>query len=261
MAALAAGGDGARADPLAELDHRDEAVAVGAVQALRARLRRAPNEASEPHSRTRTATGMLGAASLNGGVDRRRDALEAVDLAPRHLPAAEVALQAGRAPCVERLRASASASVSRARRIIFDDCPVRSARSTQPSRSSSPQNTASVLRRPSPRSSGSPSSRAPRSAAPSALGADRSAGSASQAATSAGPAPRSPAGSCRRPRPAAARASSRWLPLSSCVRVDRRGSSRRPCPCSSGNRAGFGLYGPAADTASCWCCRPSRSAD
>ena len=43
-------------------------------------------------------TGMLGRGIAERMVDGRRDALEAVDLAPRHVPAAEVALEPRDAP-------------------------------------------------------------------------------------------------------------------------------------------------------------------
>ena len=95
MAALAARGDRSGADALAELDHRDEAVAVSrrTISSCpgfgpRARTRRANRKRPR-----RTASAMLGRGVAERLVDRGRDALEAVDLAPRHLPAAEVALE------------------------------------------------------------------------------------------------------------------------------------------------------------------------
>src|SRR5206468_8417374 len=94
MAALAAGGDGVGANALAELDHRDETVAVIAVPALRPRLllgaercERAVAALGERHRKARFRVAVR-------RVDRRRGALDAVDLAPRHLPAAKVAVQA-----------------------------------------------------------------------------------------------------------------------------------------------------------------------
>src|SRR5262245_17682908 len=94
MAALAARGHRARADPRAELDHRDEAVAVVAIPAPRPGLGFGPNgcertkrSLSEGHGDARRRIAVLGVG------DRRRNPLKAVDLAPWHLPAAEVALQ------------------------------------------------------------------------------------------------------------------------------------------------------------------------
>ena len=91
MAALAARGDRTRADALSEFDHRDEAVAGGAVPFLRARLRararRGQRTIDAPGERDWNA----GSGVAERLVDRARDSLEPVDLAPRHLPAAELA--------------------------------------------------------------------------------------------------------------------------------------------------------------------------
>src|SRR6185312_166438 len=92
VAAFAAGGDRAGMHFRAELDCRDEAVAAGAVIALRARpamraerSQRAPARGGERHRDAWLAVVEL----LH---DVAVDALEAVDLAPRHAPAAEVLL-------------------------------------------------------------------------------------------------------------------------------------------------------------------------
>ena len=53
----------------------------------------APNEASEPQLFEVKPTGNARRLVVERRVDQRRDALEAVDLAPRHAPAAEVALK------------------------------------------------------------------------------------------------------------------------------------------------------------------------
>src|SRR6185295_2901184 len=95
IAAFAAGGNRVGTNPRAELDHRDKAVPVIAEDML-GRLRnmhlkgrkRAVFSLREGHWNARTVV-----AELRG--DRRRDALEAIDFAPRHLPAAEVALKLG----------------------------------------------------------------------------------------------------------------------------------------------------------------------
>src|SRR5256885_13984770 len=94
MTALAAGRPRARADPLAELDHRDEAVAVIAVPTLRARLLLG----TERGERAIAAFGkwhrQAGRTIAVGRIDCRRDALDPVDLAPGHLPASEIGVQA-----------------------------------------------------------------------------------------------------------------------------------------------------------------------
>src|SRR6185312_2994534 len=94
MTAFAAGGDRAGAYLRAELDRRDEAVAAGAVVAFRAgpavrteRGQRTPARGGERHRDARLAV-------VEFLHDVAVDALEAVDLAPRHAPAAEVLLQA-----------------------------------------------------------------------------------------------------------------------------------------------------------------------
>src|SRR6185437_13947727 len=94
MAAFAAGGDGACTHPRAELHHSHEAVAAGTVVLLRAgpavcaeRGQRAPARGDERH---RDA----GLRIVEVRLDRVVQALEAVDLAPGHAPAAEILLQA-----------------------------------------------------------------------------------------------------------------------------------------------------------------------
>src|SRR3569623_2551748 len=94
MPAFAARGDRACLDTGTELDDGGEAVAAGAVIAFRARpamraerCQRAPARRHERHRDTRL-----------GVIERLHDraviALEAVDLAPRRAPAAEITLQA-----------------------------------------------------------------------------------------------------------------------------------------------------------------------
>src|SRR5688572_4663425 len=98
VAALTAGGDSAGFHAVAELDDGDEAVAARAVPALAAlegprpeRGERAPARRGEAHGQARRCV----AERVH---DRRADALEAVDLAPRRAPAAEVLLE----PCRRR---------------------------------------------------------------------------------------------------------------------------------------------------------------
>src|SRR5687768_10392809 len=93
MAALAAGRDRQSPDTRSELDDRDEAVAAGAVPALRARpgaraerSERPPPARSERNRDARPGVG-------EGLHDVAGQALEAVDLAPRCPPAAEIALE------------------------------------------------------------------------------------------------------------------------------------------------------------------------
>src|SRR5437870_1463907 len=95
MAALAARRDRARANPLAELDHRDEAVAVIAVPALRPRLRLRAKRGERAVAALGEGHRQAGGAVAVRRIDRRRDALDAVDLAPRHPPAAEITRQPG----------------------------------------------------------------------------------------------------------------------------------------------------------------------
>src|SRR3954452_24737163 len=92
--ALTADGDGTGVRTRgSELDDGDEAVAIGPVPALRPWLLR-PAERGE---RTPFVGGETdGDARLRiveYAFDRRRDSLEAVHLAPRHAPAAEIALE------------------------------------------------------------------------------------------------------------------------------------------------------------------------
>src|SRR5258705_13996379 len=94
VAAFAAGGDRVRPDARTELDHGDEAVARRAVPALRAGLRRGPERGKRPVKATRERHGDARRRIAERMVDRRRDPLETIDLAPRHLPPAEIALEA-----------------------------------------------------------------------------------------------------------------------------------------------------------------------
>src|ERR1051325_5709555 len=93
MAAFAAGGDRPGAQPRAELDHRNEAVAVGSVPAPGARIsvgaergERTPARGGEGDRDARTRVG-------EGLHDRSVVALEPVDLAPGRPPAAPFALE------------------------------------------------------------------------------------------------------------------------------------------------------------------------
>src|SRR5690348_3489586 len=93
MTALPAGGDGSGVDALAELDHRDKAVAVGPVPFLGARFlrcaergERAPFVRCKPDRDARRLV-------VEAGVDCGIDALEAIDVTPRHAPAAKVCLE------------------------------------------------------------------------------------------------------------------------------------------------------------------------
>src|SRR4051794_41919633 len=94
-----------RADAFAELDHRDEAVAVIAVPALRPRFllgaERGERTVAPLGERHRKARGIVAIRRI----DRGRDALDAVDLSPRNLPAAKVACEASDRDrqCVELL--------------------------------------------------------------------------------------------------------------------------------------------------------------
>src|SRR6476646_3603376 len=93
MAALAARGHRVGADPLAEFDHGDEAVAVIAVPALGPRSRQRAEGRERPVTALAERHRDAGRGIAIGWLDRRGDALEAVDLAPRHLPPTEVALE------------------------------------------------------------------------------------------------------------------------------------------------------------------------
>ena len=90
IAALAAGGDRLRPHPVAELDDRDEAVAAGAVHLLRARV----GARAERGERAPARRGEADRDARRRVVERLDDvageALEAVDVAPRRLPGAEV---------------------------------------------------------------------------------------------------------------------------------------------------------------------------
>src|ERR1051325_1252907 len=90
VAALPTGGHGSGPHRLAELDDGDEAVAAGAVNPLRARVRagaergqRAPRGGGEAYGNARPGVG-------EGVNDVVGQALEAVDLAPGRLPGSEV---------------------------------------------------------------------------------------------------------------------------------------------------------------------------
>src|SRR4051794_9796947 len=83
-----------RADALPELNHGDEAVPIIAIPALRPRLllgaqrrERAVAALRERHRQARRSVAVR-------RIDGRGDALNAVDLAPWHLPPAEVAVEA-----------------------------------------------------------------------------------------------------------------------------------------------------------------------
>src|SRR3954470_13055579 len=93
IAAFAAGRDGVGTHARPELDYRDKAVAVGAVEALgrfrRVHFERGQRSVFSLTERHRNARRVV----AEPGRDRRRNALEAIDLAPRHLPASEVALK------------------------------------------------------------------------------------------------------------------------------------------------------------------------
>src|SRR5438270_13690379 len=94
MAAFAAGGDRMGAHAFAELDNGNEAVAVIAVPALGPGLllgsERGERAVAPFRKRHRQARRVVAV----GRVDCRRDALDAVDFAPWHIPAAEVAVEA-----------------------------------------------------------------------------------------------------------------------------------------------------------------------
>ena len=95
IAIFAAGRNRPCRDLWPEIDDRDEAVAIAAVPALRARPgcrtiggERPPLPRAEPDGEARLA--------VVKGLDKRaRDALEAVDIAPRRVPAAEIGGQLG----------------------------------------------------------------------------------------------------------------------------------------------------------------------
>src|SRR3954453_13479596 len=93
MAALAARGHCVGTHTWAELDDRDEAVAIVAIPALRSRLRLRTNGCERAVTplgkRHRDARRGVAVARM----DRGGDSLEAVELSPGQLPAAEVARQ------------------------------------------------------------------------------------------------------------------------------------------------------------------------
>src|SRR5258708_38809573 len=99
------------ADALAELDDGDKAIAGSAVPFLSAKLRRrterserAVDAAGEGHRNT-------GCAIAERMVDRARNALEAIDLAPRHRPPTKFPRQP-RHGIFERLELLVGAGVS-----------------------------------------------------------------------------------------------------------------------------------------------------
>src|SRR5688572_21317039 len=93
IAALSSGADRRRTNPRPELDHRDEAVSAGPVPALRTVPRRRPEGGERAvvaaRERHRYARRIVAERML----DRRGDALEAVDLAPRQPPFSELTLK------------------------------------------------------------------------------------------------------------------------------------------------------------------------
>jgi hypothetical protein len=93
IAALPAGQDALRAHARTELDGGHEAVAAVAVDALRRLLRRHAERRQRTPVGRREADRDARLAVVVLLVDGAADALEAVDLAPRRLPAAEVGLQ------------------------------------------------------------------------------------------------------------------------------------------------------------------------
>src|SRR5438270_13001970 len=95
MPALAPGGDGVSPNALAELDHRDEAVAVIAVPAFGPRLLLGAERSERAIAAFRERHRKARRAGAVGRADRRRDALDSVNLAPRQLPAAEIPGQPG----------------------------------------------------------------------------------------------------------------------------------------------------------------------
>ena len=236
MAALAAGGDRPRADRVPNSTTATKLLPLVPYHVFVPGLARRRRRRASPSRAEVKATGMLGAASSNGWIDRGVDALEAVDLAPRHPPAAEVALEP-----VERAHQARELLVRAERsmwRIFVGGWSVRRARST-PCQARCPRN-ASVL---------APMRRDQR------LSQLRSSaiGSASRA-RSAGRSPAAPAtpdqhrhqcsneGSALsiRRRAAGDRGVQVLGSRQQARRVDRPRSSRRPCRDSAGKSAGFG---------------------
>src|SRR6476620_5340937 len=91
VAALPAGGDRMCPHLWPELHHRDKAVARSAVPAPGARLGSRTERGERAVIARREGYRDAGRGIAERMVDGARDALEAVDLAPRHAPAAKVA--------------------------------------------------------------------------------------------------------------------------------------------------------------------------
>src|SRR5438270_7444277 len=93
MTAFAARGDRSRADPLwTKLHDRDKAIAAGAVPALRPRLLRRREGRKRAPRAVGEANRDAGKSIAERRVDRWRNTLKAIDLAPRDAPAAEISL-------------------------------------------------------------------------------------------------------------------------------------------------------------------------
>ena len=82
-------------DALPELDHRDEAVSVIAIPALRARLLLGSKRGERAVAALGEGDRKAWRVVAIGRTDCRRDALDPVDLAPRLLPTAKVTSEAG----------------------------------------------------------------------------------------------------------------------------------------------------------------------
>src|ERR1035438_3464587 len=89
-AAFAAGGHGFGAYLVAELHHRDEAVATGAVPLLRSRIDARSERRQRSPGRRREADRNARAAIVERLHDVAGEALEAVDVAPRRCPRPEI---------------------------------------------------------------------------------------------------------------------------------------------------------------------------
>src|SRR6478672_3788005 len=106
MPALAAGRHRMSADPRRlELDHRDEAIAVIAVPALGPGLLLGTERGERAVAAFGEWDGQARRAVAVRRTDGVRDALDAVDLTPRHVPAAEILGQANdcRRQCADLL--------------------------------------------------------------------------------------------------------------------------------------------------------------
>src|SRR6476620_6077915 len=106
MPAFAAGRHRMSADPRRlELDHRDEAIAVIAVPALGPGLLLGTERGERAIAALRERHGQARGTVAVRWADGVRDTLDSVDLAPRHIPAAEIPGQANdcRRQCAELL--------------------------------------------------------------------------------------------------------------------------------------------------------------